>query len=539
MENQTAAALIENLMQRNPSLTDIEKKSLEIAIGCLREEGDVVAPALSTQHQPAFVLNVAQTKPIDVSCLDLASADESVTLCIDFGTAMSKAAIVDTSSGDEVPQLLDLGIPTDQEHISASMLVSSAYVSQEGFIYFGQEAVDRSQEEALSVDGHRIDNMKRFLSEGDADDTVDSAFNPTDCDLTGRHVLLGYLAYLTWACSECLAKLGYPRNILRKYAVPCLTGQRRHQVNNLMLDLLGWAQFLADSVGSRLQEGMPLAELLDWMYACEKIERTCDFVVSDVAEPIAVAASYPGREAEFASVFLAIDVGAGTTDFGLFKVAVSSSREYFSGACPGSSLRVVREAGDYLDRALRAYVLKSTGIDAKHPLYKRLHSHLVRDIRDLKESLFIEGRVFPTLPDGVPELEIKLEDFLETPAVQSFTNSIEETVQSILEEVDFSWLTANEYIGVLLTGGGAGLPMLQGLTDRTIEAQGKRVKMVPVRQVPPWLEEIDPDIAQQYSRVAVALGGARPFSVRLRESSITAGDVKATSMMDGYYQQGS
>ena len=279
-------------------------------------------------------------------------------------------------------------------------------------------------------------------------------------------------------------------------------------------------------------------ELLDLIDACEQVDRTCDFVISDVAEPIAVAASYPGPEAEFTSVFLAIDVGAGTIDFGLFKIAVSAINRMFSGVCPRDSLKVVKEAGNYLDRALRAYVLNRTGIDAKNWLYARLNAHLGRDIRDLKESLFIEGRVYPTLPDGVPELEVVLKDFLETRAVKTFTESIEKTVQSILEEVDYSWLTSSEYIGVLLTGGGASLPMLQSLTDRVIEAQGKRVKMVQVHQVPPWLEENNPEIAERYSRMAVALGGARPFEIQLRESSITAGDAKTTPVLEGYYQQG-
>jgi hypothetical protein len=542
IDSQAAAILLENLIQRSPELTDIEREALGVALESLREARASAVPAKlgPEQFNPPEGTPEKKDSPvwIDASCLQLPPADDSVTMCIDFGTAMSKAAVVDTSSGSEKMLLLELGAPTDQSHVSEALLVSSVYIATDGVVYFGQAAVEKSQEDALSTTVERIDNMKRFLSEGDADDALDRAFNPTEMRVTARRILLAYLAYLTWACSECVTKLGYPRNIIRKFAVPCLTGERKHRVNNLMSDLLGWAQLLADTLGSRFLEGIALSELLEMMKACERIDGPYHFVGTDIAEPIAVAASYPGPDAQFRSEFLAIDVGAGTTDFGLFKVAVSAKEKQFFGSCPPESLKVVKEAGNYLDRALLALILSKAGLEAADAGTAKVKARLALDIRELKESLFIEGFVYPTLPEGLPEVEVTLDEFCQTSAVESFTTSIEGTVQQILDEVNPSWLTSHDYIGVLLTGGGAGLPMLQGLLDRTVSAQGRTVKMVPVHSVPKWLEDEAPYIAEQYPRVAVALGGARPYAVQLRESSVTAGDVKAAPMLQGYYQKG-
>ncbi|WP_299200507.1 hypothetical protein [uncultured Amphritea sp.] len=77
--------------------------------------------------------------------------ETKIRVCLDFGTAMSKATLVadETGSEPERIEVLELGIPGDQPEVSDHMLVSSVYISDDGELWFGQYAVAQSQNECL------------------------------------------------------------------------------------------------------------------------------------------------------------------------------------------------------------------------------------------------------------------------------------------------------------------------------------------------------------------------------------------------------
>jgi len=183
--------------------------------GTAMEHADVTV-AEAVEETPVAV---REAPVLDLSVLSLLSPPGNARVCLDFGTAMSKASLVedDAGSGFEDVIVLDLGVPGDQEEISQSMLISSVYIANEGFIWFGKAAVDRSVIEAADGSRQRLDNIKRRLSEDGLNEKVGEVFNPIagEVQIVYDDVVLAYLTFLTWAMSKCLDKLGFPRNVVR------------------------------------------------------------------------------------------------------------------------------------------------------------------------------------------------------------------------------------------------------------------------------------------------------------------------------------
>ena len=130
----------------------------------------------------------------------------NVRLCLDFGTAMSKATLVQDDADNESEEIhvLHLGVPGDQEEISEVMLISSVYIDNDGKLWFGKAAVDRSMVEGGDGSRQRLDNIKRRLSEEGWDEEVGPRFNPTSVPITNGDMVLAYLMFMTWTVNSCL-----------------------------------------------------------------------------------------------------------------------------------------------------------------------------------------------------------------------------------------------------------------------------------------------------------------------------------------------
>ncbi|MGS1056224.1 hypothetical protein [Burkholderia glumae] len=158
------------------------------------EDADV-SVAEAVEETP---MAVAREAPVlDLSVLSLPVPPSNARVCLDFGTAMSKASLVedDAGSGFEDVSVLDLGVPGDQEEISQSMLISSVYIDNGGFVWFGKAAVDRSVIEAADGSRQRLDNIKRRLSEDGLNEKVSDVFNPIagEVQIVYDDVVLAYL----------------------------------------------------------------------------------------------------------------------------------------------------------------------------------------------------------------------------------------------------------------------------------------------------------------------------------------------------------
>lgn len=481
---------------------------------------------------------------LDLRALSADAPPANVRLCLDFGTAMSKATLVaDDEDGDlEEIEVLHLGVPGDQEEVSETMLISSVYIDNAGLLWFGKAAVDRSMVEGADGSRQRLDNIKRRLSEDGWEEEVGERFNPTGLPITQGDMVLAYLMYLTWAVNGCLETLSYPWNLPRRFAMPCLDGEQGREAVHRLTKAVGEAQVLADTFYRTLKDGVPLTEFLAAVELLRTEPRNYAFVAESITEPLGVAGAMISWQELFNQFLMVVDVGAGTSDFSLFRININPAKGQNVAVEVKDTSRGVQQAGNHLDRMLIELIIKKSGITSEDPMWLNARGALELEIRNIKETLFNDGSVYVALINGA-EVEVELKEFLELDAVCRFEAQLKKTMQEILESIDHSWIgrmkNHNQPLLVALTGGGAELPMVKSLAENAIRINNELVQVTRAERFPDWLRDVDEDLEADYPRIAVSLGGARKQLVKSGgTATVTAGDVTGTPTLGGYYVKG-
>ena len=563
MDINTAIVLLENLLNRveiqedgskqiTGVITDAELEALQLALARLMPDppvhGDV--PTDNTQPEAAPVSLTNKDIELDFSSLSLPEPPNDVRLCLDFGTAMSKATLIQDNDDNESEEIrvLPLGVPGDQEEISEVMLISSVFIDNEGNLWFGNNAVKRSMDEGGDGTRQRLDNIKRRLSEGGWDEIVANRFNPTDVEVTYGDMVLAYLMFMTWTVNSCLKdkKSDYPSNLPRRYAMPCLTGERKRKAVDRLKQLVGESQVLADTFNLKLKDSLPIS-VSDFIAAVTSLrENRMDypFVAEEITEPLGVAGSLIDWKTPVHALIMVIDIGAGTSDLSLYHIrfepAVSDKNAAYE---VENSSRVLTEAGNHLDNILIELIIRKSGITSDNPIWVNVRGQLELTIRELKETLFNEEYVYIQLMNEI-EVYVELEEFLELKPVRDFGTNLKNMMKEVLESIDASWVnsieaTPSRSLAVALTGGGSELPMVKSLAEGSIRVNGKDVPVVRSRQFPNWLRELDENLESDYPRIAVSLGGARKRLIQNEgQAAITGGDVPRPPVLGGYYQKG-
>jgi len=483
-------------------------------------ESSPTAPA-TAEKSPAFI---EEDVALDLTTLSLPQVDQPYRVCLDFGTAMSKATFVHDNERDDMEeiQVLMLGVPGDQEQVDEVMLVSSVYIDARGLLWFGQHAVEQAQAAPEGMNA-RMDNIKRALSEGNLGEPVDPTHNPTQYSLTYEDVVLAYLAFFTWTINYALRNdVDEPKvssNFKRRFAMPCFPRANAQSVRDKLHVLLGEAQILADTFQDDIHEGLPLGRFLGALKQLRSEKRSYPFIEESVTEPLGVAGSLLSWKNDHDSLALVVDIGAGTSDFSLYRLKVTIDEDGMidrakttAGEVDGTA-RGITEAGNHLDKILKAFILKRSGVDATHPRYQNIAHDLERDIRHHKEALFTTGSAYVVLYTG-DTVEFTLDEFMELEAVRDFEASLRNAMVDILESADQTWIDwvrsdANRRLTIVLTGGGATLPMAKRLAEGTVTAHGITIPVAAAMPFPVWLRNDYPDLETPYPRIAVSLGGAR------------------------------
>lgn len=486
-----------------------------------------------TQAESAEVNQEINEISLNESVLYLPELPPDVRVCLDFGTAMSKATLVNEAQNDlENIEVLHLGIPGDQEQVSQTMLVSSVYIDNEGLIWFGQHAVEKSLLEGHDGLRQRIDNIKRTISEDGLDNKLGEQFNPTKFEVTYKDMVLAYLMFFTWATNQCTDRLGYPRNLPRRFAMPCFDSNKQRATANILKTMLGQAQVLADTFELKLSEGSGL-DLDLFLKAVKKVrhlDSEFEFITEAITEPLGVASSLVSWDRPVDMLAMVVDVGAGTSDFSLNRIHIDPENDKSSAHEIKNTTRGITQAGNHLDRILIELMLKKADVKSNHPNSINIRGQLMLSIRDYKESLFLDNEVFVVLPSYNIEFSIDLEEFMLEPAVTKFGDSLRQTMMEILEGVNaswFEWVASNptRRLTFVLTGGGANLPMVKKLAEQALIINGLRVEVAAALAVPNWLKEAHPNLEEDYPRIAVSLGGARKRMIERNSATITTSGV--------------
>lgn len=428
--------------------------------------------------------------------------------CIDFGTALSKFAMVKAVDREDIASAPIIPLPIGS---NALLLPSVVYVTDDR-ILFGQEAQNAAIRDEAS--GRRAFlSPKQYLSTFDLDQIdglLDKEIDPTG-KFTPRKLLQLFLAYLLERVNDEAEKQGLPWPVPLRLARPAWNLERAEAGEALLKDLVKNGFDLAEALGPALtapgglSHRQALAELKK-LKPSTAIDAEVFLLSAEgkasVREATAVASGTirdNGRR-----VVVVVDIGGGTSDFGVFATGLAWRNVI---AEIEGSAAVLAEAGDHLDMLLRAFILKKAGLSADHPAGAGAARRLLVFGRRNKEDLFSDGVLTVQLADR--DVEVTLQEFLAEPQVIAFGERLRDRCRRAVEVAvacarDFQRMSRHRTpVSFLFTGGGHNLPMVRALA---IEPDVSWHYEVAIPNLAAKAEELD--FYSIYPQLAVAIGGA-------------------------------
>lgn len=488
------------------------------ALAVLADFQDDASPIIDPVVSPVLAAPAIVSPRVSLSddCLN-SGHDDSALLCIDFGTAYSKAAI--WREGEDAPIPIDLGGATGGGLTSDS----AAYIT-DGHIFFGPTAVRKHAEEGdisrqlfASPKEHLTHDHARFQADKPATDV-----DPTSLFRT-RDLLALYLGYLTSLIGERVEALGIGRHVIRRFAAPgwgdaqiSKTTPHFEAVSAQLKHLLIDAQILADTLpDAAWRQGLDVATAraaLDSLAEMSSERREgANFVERPVLEAVAAATGVHDKLINTRPQMLVVDVGAGTTDIGAFKYNVNENGAKVSAYRNG--LRAIRTAGNRLDDALIELAWSKLGLAADSQLQLTHARKLRAGVRGVKQDLFGSGAVRVDV-DGFDVVNIESHEFCATKIVSYFARTFEEQVKNALNSAGIgsrNFLKTNQPNVVVFTGGGGSLPFLRDVFAKPIElSEGKAIFEIQ-DPIPEWVDSYTSDVAEVFPQLAVSTGGCSPL----------------------------
>ncbi|MCW7553936.1 Hsp70 family protein [Endozoicomonas gorgoniicola] len=566
MELQTAELILQNFLDRIETdvhsgqkklpgiVTELEISSLELALAQIKSENTEFQDGRPDDTEDASIDSAFATEVVFDETFELPELDitlpsvhvetdlgekrheSNITLnlksleyesprnpetflCIDFGTAMSKACMVTYDDGYEELLPLPLGAEAGESGYSFP-ITSSVYISLDGRLYFGQKAIEKSLEESEKTEHSRFDSLKTYIMkhpEGESlTDIAATPFEPSPTGLNVGALIAFYLAYVTDLIDQTIdSEHGMEPYTLRRFAIPCFEPERSQWVQREFSKLLSCAQVLADTFSEAWEDGITITDALAAWQQISKQPVLPEYLIDrSVTEPLASISSRlsPDKANQSSGLMMVVDIGAGTTDFSLYQMNVNSSDNRYLAIEVEDSNWGVNLAGDHIDLVLISHILEQADINSSSQDYKAIVHDLKLKARAYKEELFKENEVTAYLFNFDLGINVTLDEFLAHPEIQRFENELEKNFKIVLENVHSSWLIdcPQRNIGVAITGGGASMPMVKKLTQGQVEAHGVSVTRTSPKAIPAWLEEeYDDDIIGEYHQLAVSIGGSR------------------------------
>jgi hypothetical protein len=248
--------------------------------------------------------------------------NEEVILCLDFGTARSKAFA--TKGADE--NLVDLAVGTRAgQATSPHSLLSCVFISNEGQIFFGELAAAKSEHAVALGSRQRIESFKAMVTNASPGSDLRAsiygpAVNPTKAVLSEGDILTLYLAYLTdMAALELVKRHGLSRYVRRRFTTPVFKSEHQQWASDTLRRHYCEAILVADHFTESWQKGIDALEAERVLRAAAAQQARVEFLTADsIVEPRAAFASrYRNFEPEkpLRRLISIVDAGAGTTDF--------------------------------------------------------------------------------------------------------------------------------------------------------------------------------------------------------------------------------
>lgn len=537
LERELYQARTEQIAANERRIAELEAqiRSLDEPVGTAPEEIEELVEARIEAAAPGGE-QVEEVAAEDVPAEDFnvdgtawsiaAPQSDGYVLSLDFGTAKSKAFAASVNGDPEDADLVELALGRRDNDLDAAVytVASSVWISNDGLLYAGSEALRKSMQSGVvgNVSRRRLDSVKQQLTlisveQNLASLKLESDINPTKVELSYEDAVCFYLAYLTDLAVSELASRGHSRYIRRRFTIPAWRASQRAWAAPILAKLLVRAQVLADTFHGRWANGIPAETLKTVMAVAKSHESELLYLLdgyngksgafpNGLLEPLAAGSGRIMADRHARNLVLVVDIGAGTTDFSLFwSVQGPKGRKAFPvEPCSGA----VRVAGDILDEILIAELLRRADGGSGEWMRKRFETEIRHSgVRRMKETLFRTGRLDVSVADQ--NVSIELQEFLENDRVLRFGQTIEDAIKTFLGSVDSTWQQADQAL-LVLTGGGASLPMIKNFANKYWDLGGRQVMFKAAEAVPEVIQTFSTDFQNEYPQLAVAIGGALP-----------------------------
>jgi molecular chaperone DnaK (HSP70) len=429
------------------------------------------------------------------------------TLCIDFGTAYSKAAAAPVGAWSRFdPAYVRPLMLSGHEGQGNAFLLDSAIFIDDDRVLFGRAAIARANELG---DTKRVAlrSFKTLLSVSDLDRAL-NANAPSSIDphrvFQMRDLIVLYLAYLLASVERAAASdtvLAQAQIVNRRYAAPAWRSGDSAGMHDVIVRLFGEADAFRETAGRRLlmPDGISLRTISDALP--KAMEQGKSLEMGLIFEATAAAACTSIGLERSASHMIVVDMGAGTTD--IAALARIGARTIL---LPEARI-TLKQAGDFIDHIIANRVLDQARWARNQQQKAELWAVLMRQIGDIKETIFADGRA--TLRNQGRSITLALRDIERDPDFKDFNKSLREAYDHALAVVrDDARARGKAEVQAIAVGGGASTPFIQELIQRKAGSTRPRVTARPA--TPDWARSglYKGNLAPVFPQLAIAIGGA-------------------------------
>ncbi|MBI1188938.1 MAG: hypothetical protein GC206_16655 [Alphaproteobacteria bacterium] len=441
--------------------------------------------------------------------------DSAARVCIDFGTAASKASLClperDDVSAGELVYPLQIGAVVDEP---SPYLVQSALLFDRDHdrVFFGGRAMARARSgETTSVP---LVSFKTFLAARDLNNTLTSRLLRT-IDITGRFqqrdALVLYTAFLTRLVERAVLsdqRLA-PRLLTRprRFAYP--RWRPGSAANVYLAGVFDQAAAIAESLGDALLDpaGLELAAAGAALDAARTRpgDGRMEGAVFEARAAAECHLAFGGETPEHVLVF---DMGAGTTDITAVRRTPIGYKRHAWQEIEGLRATMAL-ACDEVDRLMIARFIERAGAKRSKAALDRFWRRLSLHSRPLKEALFRDGYCEAEFEGRM--ITLRSQDLFKDRTFVRFQRALAAAYQDALSRVaQAAAEDGANAIGVILAGGGSKLTFIQqmALHTRPSVSRIRRIDLRPV--VPAWAqgEDFDDGFRDIFPQVAISIGGA-------------------------------
>lgn len=432
-------------------------------------------------------------------------------ICIDFGTALSKASIcLDPTLPLEVGvKPLPIGAIAGAEH---PLLTPSVLYVDGGRLHFGPNALELARR-GVEANRDPLLSFKTVLGARDVQAALATKMPPS-IDPTGtfkaRDALVMYIAYLDQLIRQAieLAPNMPPgaANSRRRYTSP--VWRQGGMVDHALEAIFNEAAAVSAKLGKLLlsREGISIAQCKDALDKAAAMPGN-GMLETGVFEPHAAAAASLAFTSAPTRFVLVFDMGAGTTDIAAFE---------FDESVDPPALSEVKEArqcsalaGDEIDRILIGLLFKKRGQDKPNDDEQRALRATRLSARELKRELFTQGRC--ALRNGWIATNVKLSDLQEDPQFRQYLAALVETIaRSLAATAARAQAVGADVIDVVLAGGGSHLPFLPDLFRAAAQRTQctTRLRIGPLSPANTLYQGVDTSLRGVFPQIAMSVGGA-------------------------------